>query len=113
MPKDHIINGLAAIAADRAFTANVSLRYFNKSELSSESMACKGTEAPSFTRKGLARLEKLHWRGVEGPVTVPEPLSAITWNHLRPILASLERVVELALICGAKNFPYENSPPSG
>ena len=28
-------------------------------------------------------------------------------------LESLERVVELALICGAKFIPYVNSPPSG
>jgi hypothetical protein len=65
-------------------------------------MTCEGRESLHSSKKGLARLEKLHWRGLEGPVTVPEPLSAITWNHLRPILASLERVVELALICGAK-----------
>ena len=34
-------------------------------------------------------------------------------QNITEFLASLERVVELAHICGAKFIPYENSPPSG
>jgi hypothetical protein len=50
---------------------------------------------------------------VEAECAVPEPLSAITWHHLPPVVSSLERVVEVAHICGAKfTVVYPTSPRS-